>query len=95
MKKMNVEDLKVQFEKMKLTNPNLEYSFFEQIEDLKVQLEKMKLTDPNDEEKGDSEDTISIVKEIREELKTLDRKLNLIFDDHILINGEFKKMDIV
>jgi hypothetical protein len=71
----NVEFLKEKLEKMKETNPDLEYRFWEQ-----------------DKEQGETEDTISIVKEIREKLEALDRKVSLIFDGHVLINGEFKKM---
>ena len=39
---------------------------------------------------GDAPDTITIVKEIQQKVDLLERKINLIFGDHVLINGTFE-----
>ena len=74
----NVDELKAHLERMQKSNSDLEYRFFKQ----------------DEEPQADAPDTITIVKEIREKLAVLNRKLDLIFDGHILINGTFQKIDV-
>lgn len=72
----NVDELGAHLARMQQENPDLEYRFFPQDEK----------TEP------DAPNTITIVKEIRESLGALERKLDLIFDGHVLIDGGFKKI---
>jgi len=72
------------------------------VNELKESLDKMKKDNPDleynfynqDQKKGDAEDLITIVKGIRNKLETFDRKFNLIFDGHVLIDGIFKKVEV-
>lgn len=80
----NVKDLRAHLEKMKLDNPELEYRFFEQQEPEPLKPLKH---DPIMSQLFDMEDKIE-----RLEMK-IDKILN-IFDGHVLINGEFKKIAV-
>jgi len=69
----NVKELKTIFKQMQEENPDLEYWFFPQ----------------KQETKSDMLEMITIAKEIKEKLDSLERKFDLIFDfdGHVLIDG--------
>ena len=69
----NVEELRARLKRMQQDNPDLEYRFFQQ----------------NEITKSNALNTITIVKEIREKVNSLECKLDLIFDGHVLIDGAF------
>lgn len=74
----NVSELREHLEKMKKDNPKLEYRFF-----------------PQDEKpEPDQPDTITIIKEIQEKLEMLERKIDLIFSDHFLKDGQWFRLGI-
>jgi len=72
----NIEELKTHLKRMQQDNPDLEYSFFKQSETTKL----------------NTPDIVTIVKEIKEKIDLLERKLDLIFDGHVLIDGAFRKI---
>ena len=78
--KENVNELTGHLEKMQQKNPDLEFNFFEQKAKEYLQ--------------PDAEDTISVVKEIRERVVNLENKLDRIFGGCVLIDGEFKDIGI-
>ena len=71
----NVDELREHLERMQKDNQDLEYTFFKQ----------------NEGSNSDAEDIITIVEEIRENVNAIKRKLDLVFDDYILIDGIFRK----
>ena len=70
----NVEELTENLNKMKETNPDLEFRFFPQ----------------HNEEPLEQEDQPSN-KKIFEKLEALERKIDHIFDGHVLMDGRFKR----
>ena len=74
----NVEELEAKLEKMQETNPELEYRFWKQERGL--------------ESLSESEYDPYSNKALFEKLESLERKINLIFGGHILINGSFKNL---
>ena len=70
----NVKELTGVLDKMKETNKELEYRFFNQNEEQ---------TEP------DAPDMITLLKEIKNKVDALERKVSIIFDGHVLINGSF------
>jgi len=64
---------------MKETNKELEYRFFNQ---------------KNEQTKPDTPDTMTLIKEINDKINALERKIDIIFDGHILINGAFQKINL-
>jgi hypothetical protein len=73
----NVEELTSVLEKMKKENKELEYSFHAQ------RTEQMAL---------DAPDMITILKEIKDKVESLERKINLVFGEYVLINGSFRQI---
>ena len=69
----NVEELRAALNKMKITNPDLEYSFSPQQEMEKV-----------------SEDLSINEQRILNKLEEIERKLDMIFGGHVLIDGKFQ-----
>ena len=71
----------------------------ENVDELKAHLEEMKKDNPEleyrffpqDEKSADASDTITLVKELLNKVDALDRKLDLIFDGHVLMDGHFVK----
>jgi hypothetical protein len=76
----NVEDLKKQLERMKVDNHDLEYNFFEQ----------KKFTETLASETNPYPSN----KDIMDKLESLEHKIDMIFDGHILLDGEFKKITV-
>lgn len=72
----NVDELKAHLEEMKKTNPDLEYRFFPQ----------------DDTPKPDDPSIKESLQEIRDDIDAIYRKLDLIFDGHVLMDGQFKKI---
>ena len=70
----------------------------ENVEELKAKLEKMKFNNPDLDYRFYNQNSPvekfndEILKEVLEKMDALDRKLDLIFDGHVLMNGEFKKI---
>lgn len=75
----NVDELREQLDRMKEDNPDLEYMFYKQ----KSEGEYTEQPDQNM-----SNDKIFL------KLEKIERLLNLIFDDHVLIDGQFKKISV-
>ena len=71
----NVDELKRKLGRMKEDNPDLEYRFFPQ-EDT-----------ADDRAFTDRE----LIQELIDKVEKLDRRLALIFDGHVLMNGQFVK----
>ena len=72
----NVDELKEHLERMQETNPELEYRFFIQEE----------------EPKKEPPDVRTSLDEIRDDVDALYRKIDLIFGDHVLIQGRFTRI---
>ncbi len=98
----NVQELTSVLEEMQKNNPDLEYHFFKQnipfqqvtkyiqekaLEGFEERLNQIK-----------SFDRYKIInpqptnREIMDKLEELEKKIQFIFDDHVLINGKFKKI---
>jgi len=75
----NVEELKKKLEDMQQDNPDLMYRFYPQEED---KLEKF----PSDKVSMDA---------VYKKLEEIERKIDLIFDGHVLIDGRFVKFQII
>lgn len=73
----NVDELKAHLEEMQVDNPDLEYRFFPQ----------------ENIPKEDDEDIKTILTDIRDDIDAIYRKLDLIFDGHVLMDGNFIKYD--
>jgi len=72
----------------------------ENVEELKAHLKRMQQDNPdleyrffqqNEITKSDAPDT-KLLKEIKEKVDSLERKLDLIFDGHVLIDGVFREI---
>ena len=72
----------------------------ENVEELKAKLEQMQVNNPELEYRFFNQNSPvekfndKILKEISEKIESLDRKINLIFDGHVLMDGEFKKINL-
>ena len=69
----NVNELQKVFELMKLGNPDLQYSFYNQ----------------NEASESDAPDLQSRITMLEEKINRLTRKIDLIFGKAVLINGRF------
>ena len=78
--KENVDELKGRLDRMKVDNPDLEYKFFPQ--------------EGTQEDTGEDRSFTEheLLQELIEKVDKIDRRLTLIFDGHVLIDGEFKKI---
>ena len=76
----NVTELRELLDKMKEGNPDLEYMFYKQRED-REQIQESEPDVSNDR--------------ILAKLEAIERQLKLIFDDHVLINGQFKRTSTI
>ena len=69
----------------------------ENVEELKAKLEEMQINNPELDYRFYNQNSPvekfndEILKEVLEKMDALDRKLDLIFDGHVLMDGEFKK----
>jgi len=70
----------------------------ENVDELRKRFERMQKTNPDLEyrffEQDEIEDVMPSNQDILDELEDIKRKLDLIFDGHILINGSFRKINI-
>ena len=72
----------------------------ENVEELRAHLDKMKMGNPEltysfysqPRVELNPEYVVSSLDEIKDTLATLERKIDLIFDGHVLLNGVFKKL---
>ncbi len=80
----NMGDLKKHLEEMQEDNPELEYQFFRQkrSEDFKQEAEEVAWKDEQPTNKA-----------IFEKLEAMERKIALIFSNHILINKQWEEWD--
>lgn len=80
----NVGDLKKQLDKMQEGNPDLEYQFFKQkrSEGLKQEADEAAWKDEQPTNKA-----------IFEKLEAMERKIALIFSNHVLINKQWEEWD--
>ena len=74
---LHVYELKESLERMKIDNPDLEYKFLPQ----------------EDTQEDRSFTERELIQELLDKVEKLDRRLKLIFDNHVLINGRFVKYD--
>jgi len=76
----NVEELTKQLKKMQEDNPELEYQFFQQAEEV---------PDENEPRK----ELLTLV-DVYDKLLDLERKLDRIFGESVLIDGQFKDITL-
>ena len=71
---------------MKENNPNLEYEFFEQ--------QEQELEGKYDNGKPEWAPTTEsvLIEKLFEKFEALERKIDLIFGDYVLVNGQFKSI---
>ena len=97
----NVETLRKQLEKMKIDNPDLTYRFFEQGRLSYCCHGKIIFNHATGDyccsechdrinKDGTKLDTKPEQKSIEERLEAIENKINMIFGDYVLINGQFK-----
>ena len=72
----------------------------ENVEELKAKLEQMQVNNPELEYSFFNQNSPAekfndkILKEVLEKMESLERKIDLIFDGHVLMDGEFKKINL-
>ena len=72
----------------------------ENVEELKAKLEQMQVNNPELEYRFFNQNSPAekfndkILKEVLEKMESLERKIDLIFDGHVLMDGEFKKINL-
>ena len=74
----------------------------ENVEELTRILEEMKKENkelqysffPQDQEEADAPDALTLLKALHDKVNSLERKIDSIFDGHILLNGKFTKIDV-
>lgn len=83
----NVDELREQLEAMKETNPDLEYRFMEQIENAHKRHDEIEDVVPDESQAKEEWLTLGTV---FDKLLEIERKLDRIFGEHVLINGSFQ-----